>query len=312
MYVTKQKVARDISKGHEVNSGAFDLQNTQSYLAWRENKLKCYPKALAEITVNIADPFAMTANERRALLGNCQRANMAIYQISDVRNTGKEVPRAIAEQLGLSHIDNHLCVDEDGISPLHVSENKVRQDYIPYTNRPINWHTDGYYNLLDHSIKGMVLHCVSPAASGGENDFVDHELAYMMLRDKNPEYIQVLMQDDVMTIPPNIQDGQIIRDEQTGPVFTIMPDGNLHMRYTARTHSIEWKDEPLVQEAVDYLLQFLNSNSPYIFRHQMQAGQGIVCNNVLHKRLGFIDDPQQGRQRLIYRARYYDRIVQDN
>ena len=33
---------------------------------------------------------------------------------------------------------------------------------------------------------------------------------------------------------------------------------------------------------------------------------GLVCNNVLHDRAGFVDDPKQPR--LLYRARYLDRI----
>jgi hypothetical protein len=34
---------------------------------------------------------------------------------------------------------------------------------------------------------------------------------------------------------------------------------------------------------------------------------GLVCNNVLHDRAAFSDSDTQ--KRLLYRARYYDRIV---
>jgi hypothetical protein len=33
---------------------------------------------------------------------------------------------------------------------------------------------------------------------------------------------------------------------------------------------------------------------------------GVICNNVLHARSAFRDDP--ARPRLLYRARYYDRV----
>jgi hypothetical protein len=33
---------------------------------------------------------------------------------------------------------------------------------------------------------------------------------------------------------------------------------------------------------------------------------GLVCNNVLHDRSGFVDDPMHPR--LLYRARYLDRV----
>jgi hypothetical protein len=43
----------------------------------------------------------------------------------------------------------------------------------------------------------------------------------------------------------------------------------------------------------------------------LQPGWGLICNNVLHSRSRFSDgvepDPAQGR--LLYRARYYDRIA---
>jgi hypothetical protein len=34
---------------------------------------------------------------------------------------------------------------------------------------------------------------------------------------------------------------------------------------------------------------------------------GLVCNNVLHDRSGFTETPE--RRRLLYRARYHDRIT---
>ncbi len=40
----------------------------------------------------------------------------------------------------------------------------------------------------------------------------------------------------------------------------------------------------------------------------LAAGEGLLCNNVLHNRTEFADDVDKGMTRLIYRARYYDRI----
>ena len=37
----------------------------------------------------------------------------------------------------------------------------------------------------------------------------------------------------------------------------------------------------------------------------LQSGQGLICNNVLHTRSGFETDSP----RLLYRARYFDRIA---
>jgi hypothetical protein len=78
------------------------------------------------------------------------------------------------------------------------------------------------------------------------------------------------------------------------------------MRYTARTRSIVWKDDADTKEAVAFLEKLLASDVPYLFRLTLQPGMGLLCNNVLHDRSGFVDDPQHPR--LLYRARYLDRI----
>jgi hypothetical protein len=38
----------------------------------------------------------------------------------------------------------------------------------------------------------------------------------------------------------------------------------------------------------------------------MEAGMGLLCNNVLHDRSAFTDDPHHPR--LLYRARYLERV----
>ena len=115
------------------------------------------------------------------------------------------------------------------------------------------------------------------------------------------------MQPDAMTIPARTDDAGVVRPAETGPVFSVDPDdGALHMRYTARTRSIEWKDDRAVRAAAACLERLLAGPSPYIHRLTLQPGMGLLCNNVLHDRSGFTDDP--ARPRLIYRARYHDRI----
>ena len=78
------------------------------------------------------------------------------------------------------------------------------------------------------------------------------------------------------------------------------------MRYTARTRSIEWSPDPLTRAAVRELEGLLDSDSPCIFRATLQAGQGLICNNILHDRSGFDDDAAHTRQ--LYRLRYYQRL----
>ncbi len=192
---------------------------------------------------------------------------------------------------------------------MSVVEGGRRQRYIPYTDRPINWHTDGYYNEPRHRIRAFLLHCVRPAASGGENRLMDPEIAYIRLRDENPDFIAALMRPDAMTIPPNTEDGTEIRGARPGPVFMVDPaDGSLLMRYTARTRSIVWADDPVTRAAVQCLGRVMKAGAPDVLSYRLGPGEGILTNNALHNRDGFTEEGEAGR-RLFYRGRFYDRIA---
>jgi alpha-ketoglutarate-dependent taurine dioxygenase len=284
----------------------FDLDNESGYLAWREQKLHAYPESIEDLIVEVNDPARLTKAEHEAIHARCCKTNMAIYAGSCGSDPDKAIAKALGEQFGLTQLDCNMGADDDGVTALKVVQGEWRNSYIPYTNRPIHWHTDGYYNTPAEQIRGLILHCLSPAARGGENALLDHEIAYIHLRDTDPDYIRALMKADAMTIPANIRDGEEIRPARSGPVFSVLADGSLHMRYTARTRSIEWSAEPATQAAVKTLEAFLNSPSAYIYRATLQPGQGLICNNVLHDRSGFDDDDTHTRQ--LYRLRYYQRM----
>jgi len=236
-----------------------------------------------------------------------RRCNMAIYA-GAMLDEDTDIPRRLGEQFGLSRLDANWLAGEDGISEIRVFDDGTQKHYIPYTDRPIKWHTDGYYNSPEWQIRGMVLHCVRSAASGGENRLMDHEMAYLLLREESPEHIHALMQPDAMVIPERVDEKDGVRAAQGGPVFSLDDDGNLHMRYTARTRSIAWKQDAATQAAVAALERLLNQDGlPHIFQAQLEPGMGLLCNNVLHDRATFSDDP--ARPRLLYRARYLDRIA---
>jgi alpha-ketoglutarate-dependent taurine dioxygenase len=291
----------------------FVPENETAYRRWRENKLDGYPVAAEALIVEVKDARTLTDSETAAILRVCRKSNMAIYASQLGSLEDKAIPRALGERFGLSHLDSNLLADDDGITSLQMVPGKSQRGYIPYSNRRLSWHTDGYYNNTESQIRAFVLHCVSPAAEGGVNCLLDHEMVYMLMRDTNPDYIRALMDPHAMTIPANTEGGIATRAAVSGPVFSIDPQGgNLHMRYTARTRSIEWKHDATTQAAVRYLDTLLAADLPYMFRHRMTAGQGLICNNVLHNRTAFTDDVDRGIARLVYRARYYDRIRNSN
>ena len=285
----------------------FDLDDEHAYRAWRDVKLADAPRSAEVLTVELHDPAALSAAERAALLERCARHNMALYR-SRPAAADKSVARELGRQLGLVRLDANWLADEDGISPITVREGAGPAGaFIPYTNRAIRWHTDGYYHPAQRAIRGMILHCVRPAASGGGNQLLDHELAYIALRDADPAHVRALMAADVMTIPARTDEDGVARAAQPGPVFSVDAGGFLHMRYTARTRSIAWKDDAPTRAAVACLESLLAGASPHVLRVRLEPGMGLVTNNVLHDREAFIDDPQ--RPRLLYRARHLDRVA---
>jgi len=297
------------SAGNTANNGIrspFDPDDAAAYEAWRDRKLTGYPTSAGELVVEVADPRRLTPAEYTALHARCRKTNMAIYAGQTGDDPDKAIPALLGEQFGLTRLDCNMGADDDGITALRVVEGEWRGSYIPYTNRPIHWHTDGYYNTAERQIKGLLLHCVTPAASGGENALLDHEIAYIHLRELNPDYIHALSAPGAMTIPANIENGSEIRPARSGPVFSILSDGSLHMRYTARSRSIEWAADTLTREAAAALQTFLQTDSPWIYRTILQPGQGLLCNNVLHDRSGFTDSASHTRQ--LYRLRYYQRV----
>ncbi len=285
-------------------SSPFHPNNNQAYQTWRERKLAAHPRALEQLVVEIRDPRQLRPTEYDAILERCRTANMAIY-VSARLETDKTLIQRLGDQFGLRHLDHNPGADEDAITSLTVQSDAYHKGYIPYSNRPIAWHTDGYYNPPERQINALLLHCVHAAADGGENELLDHEIAYILLRDRDPDYIRALMHPDAMTIPANQSDGQVRRPAQTGPVFSIRADGRLHMRYTDRSRSIQWHEDALTAEAVAYLKTQLHTPGPWHFKGKLEPGQGLISNNVLHTRTGFNDT---GAPRLLYRARYYERI----
>ena len=308
----------------------FHPDNETGYQAWRAEKLSGYPTRGEDLIVRVQDPKHLTQAEYDAVWRLCQKTNMAIYATELGESEDKESIRQLAMQFGLTHLDANWLADEDGISSLTPQdeegkargENEVsaeanagvagvkprsggRSQYIPYTHHRIRWHTDGYYNPPERRIFAMTLHCVRAADEGGENDLMDHELAYLYLRDANPEHIRALMAEDAMTIPARVDEMGVARPDEVGPAL-LVDDGYLHLRYTARTKSITWKQDERTLAAVKALEDLLAANPPGAFTLKLKPGMGLICNNVLHTRSGFTDRPEH--RRLLYRARYHDHI----
>lgn len=289
-----------------MHDSPFALDNIAAYQSWRASKLAQAGDFEPRL---IEDPAVLSTAEKQTLLVDCAQRNFSLFRLVRPLSEPTAELGAFGEQLGLGRLDSNLCAEESGLTEIKVKETDTDNRYIPYTDKPLGWHTDGYYNPMARQIHGWLLYCVRPAAEGGENGLLDQDIAYIRLRDENPEWIRALMAPDAFTIPPNVEGGEEVRGYESGPVFSVLADGRLHMRYSARQRNILWKDDGTTREAAAFLLDLLNSGDDLIYNYRLKPGEGIVSNNILHRRTGFRDAPLPDGQRLIYRARYYDGVA---
>ncbi|MDD9811566.1 MAG: TauD/TfdA family dioxygenase [Gammaproteobacteria bacterium] len=181
--------------------------------------------------------------------------------------------------------------------------------YIPYTDRALGWHTDGYYHPPQRRIRAFALHTLRAAPSGGENRLLDHEILYLLLRDRDPALAAGLFAADALTIPPGLGAGGGARAAQTGPVFWFAA-GRLQMRLTLRPRHAQWKASTRAAAAgIKAILD--DPESPFVTTRRLRAGEGILCNNIPHNRAAFTRPPAGHPGRLTLRARFYDCITID-
>lgn len=274
--------------------------------AWLEAKMARYPRSADDLVVEIGDPLTLTVGERTQIRELCGITGMAIYRCRRAPSDARPAVAALADQLGLRRRETNPFADDDGLTALSVRPDLAGRGYVPYSDRALAWHTDGYYNPPARAVRAVVLHCVRPAAEGGSSRLLDHEIAWAELNRRDPTLAVALARPDAMSIPANTEPGREVRAPQDGPVFA-WPGGKLHMRYTSRPRNIVWNADPQVQAALRALREFLDAGSPCHFHHRLKAGEGILCNNVLHAREAFRDAPGQPG-RLYLRARFLDPV----
>lgn len=305
-----------LAGGHSIATGSVSIQatpkspfllaNEAEYQRWREQKLRSREQLDASRCLplkqsRLFDEMSLVEARRQV-----EAFGFVLFEAASA--FGKSDFLTLNQQLGLIHIVANPGSDEDSVTSLQMLDQSDRRArYIPYTNRGLNWHTDGYYNAEDQRINAFALYCEQAAESGGENFLLDHEMLYLLLRDAAPDLVEALMADDLMAIPANLDDQQALREVTTGPVFSVEPiSGLLNMRYTSRPGNIQWKQDQLSQQALQAIREIL-SDENHSVRLRLASKQGLICRNILHGRSAFDPDLKQS-PRLLYRARYFDAI----
>lgn len=291
-----------------------DLPSDAEYLAWKAVKIKTFIGVNAAAPITIESLESASSDSIQEIKDKIALTNFAVYQTHRQSTTVNECAnslRAFAGKFGLTSKETHRSEGHEGVVALATSSEKAKQGYIPYTPKALSWHTDGNYNDEDSKVLAFALHCYAPAQQGGENQLIDPELAYIRLRDANPDFVRAFFHPQAMTIPANTNDKGAVRPASVGPVFFVDgASGRLQMRYTARTRSIEWRDDPITQEASKWMRDWLASDDEFMVQIKLDIGQGILNNNVLHNRTSFVDDPNGITPRTMMRVRFHNRIAE--
>lgn len=278
------------------------LETFRSDSSWQK-KISLYRDILKTPILELNDPNHISASEKYLISHRLKNTNMVVYRFNNINTDKRAAIKSFALNLGLGKAKNHMHSDDDGLAELKTKNDLALRGFIPYSDKKLNWHTDGYYYPENNMVKTMLLHCVQPALSGGEIQAIDHEILFGILYRLKPLLALALTQKDTMTIPEHKIDGIIVRECQTGPVF--YHDGiQLRMRYTQRKRNIIWKNDPLVNEALNELDNIIIKNTDLIFSRRLKSGEGILCNNIPHRREAYEDASDIKTKRLVYRGRY--------
>ena len=266
------------------------------FLRWAEEKEKNIPQNSDGILVNIHDINNVKTSEIAKIKETIYKYNSCIYSSKIALKSNTNLLKFV-ELVGMRTYDcNNIESNEiSTITPLQNS----KINYIPYTDKPLNWHTDGYYDRK--SIFSWLLHCVNPATQGGENYLLDHELVLREYLLRNDD-INNLMAEDALTIP---ESKYTSRSEISTYIFSFKNKyRRLHMRFSMRKDNIGTSAK--ASPAIIKLREIIEGNcAKYSLTYKLQKNEGIITNNILHGRKAFKDDKVK---RKLLRIRSYERL----
>ncbi|MBX2835736.1 MAG: TauD/TfdA family dioxygenase [Gammaproteobacteria bacterium] len=278
---------------------------SNAYQCWREHRLSLVSTQQANRTM----VFSIDSNLKdqeilQKLCSDVEHHGFALYQFSDPLDDNEQRKAAVNlyAELGLADADDGVLIGADNLSLLENSVNTERKRFVPYSDRAMNWHTDGYYNAQDAHVRSFCLHCLQPAAIGGELTILDDELLLIALYDRYPYCVKPLTHPQAMLLPKSRDELGPDRPDRVVPVFSVDNNQRLLTRFTTRQRNIDWRDENTL-DAARTASELLNQLKHWHTTLKLQAGQGIITRNILHCRTSFVDhDKNSGRK--ILRGRY--------
>ena len=270
---------------------------SEDFIEWAAKKDLDIPSNINDLKVSISDINHVSKAEISQIKQKLTKFNCCIYASGTDLDDNSKIMR-FAQSLGMRTFDSHN-IDDSAISTISANKDENNMRYIPYTNKGLNWHTDGYYD--SKPIFSWLLHCIEPALSGGENFLLDHELAIR-------EYI--LKYDDIIYLTNNetfsIPTDEVAKREITSNYVCDMNNEykKLHMNFSMRKENIIVSKDS--ESAMSKLIKIIKEDcKKYHLTYKLSKSEGIVSNNILHGRNAFKD----GRvMRKILRIRSHERL----
>ena len=270
---------------------------SNEFKQWALEKEDNIPLNIDDLIVKIQDINHATLAEISNIKDIIKRFNCCIYQSRVGLNAQADLMN-FAQSIGMETYDTNN-IHNSPISLIMSLETKNALNYIPYTNKKLNWHTDGYYD--EKPIFSWLLHCEEPAYSGGENYLLDHELAIReyIIKYDNLESLSSL---DAFTIPGNTHAN---RGETKGYICNNDNEyKKFHMKFSMREKNMKLNEQS--KTAIMRMKKIIKEDcKKYCLTYKLSKNEGIVSNNILHGRNSFEDGKAM---RKLYRIRSYERI----
>lgn len=285
----------------------FDGRSAQ-YRAWKQQRLQMQDRLAHGNTGPPANSLSpngdidSTSETLKRICDEVRDYGFSLYQWSEPADDVSTSVEHLHRRLSLSAHDTGVLQTGSGLSLLRDLSSTARGRFVPYTARAMGWHTDGYYNAPEQTLRCFTLHCIHPAASGGTLTVVDPELLLIALYDDDPQLVTDLCHPQCMTLPANQDDVGHDRPDRHVPVLFAHTDGTPGLRFTTRTQHISWLSDA-TKAAAERLAELIDLHSQWHQAIRLDSGQGIITRNILHRRDAFTDDPA-GPSRQMLRGRY--------
>ena len=270
---------------------------SKQFMDWAAEKMANIPSNINDLKIDIKDINHVQSNEISKIKALMDRYNYCIY------NSGSELKSkahlvSFAQSIGMMTYDLNN-IDNDAVCSITRNKLNDKKGYIPYTNKALNWHTDGYYD--QKPIYSWLLHCMIPAEEGGENRLLDHELVIRQYVLKYDD-INLLEKDNAFIIPGNDDAGRL--DTESYVCSNKNKYNKLHMKFSMRKDNIKLNDN--VELAMIKMKDIITDDcKKYYLTYKLSKSEGIISNNILHGRNSYKDGENM---RKIFRIRSYERI----